>query len=301
MIKRTLAIGAVLLATQTWANDVLPPKPTNAVMLAEWQRLVAVPRQAHPWAIPTNIYNEPAISPDSVAATSHNWSGFVDTVTSGAFKVNNSEVFQRWVVPEAKVAPGSCHFNRASASQWAGFDGWHGTNDVLQAGTQVTDFCAKGKDYPTYSTFYEWYPGPEFTTSVPAKAGDMMEVSVWYTVATPHGRALIANFTQNQAALFVFDQPPDANFVGASAEWIMERPSINGTMENLDDYGVDHFSYIYAKAGAKDYYLDANSLAVTMLCPPWTPSTACPTRTAISVPTMTDARTFYMTNEGPSK
>lgn len=236
----------------------------------------------------TNIYHGPARNVQSgqavnnaTAATSENWSGYVVYGESGLFTPNDSFVFSEWIVPAVAPPVGyTCSSATFASSQWVGFDGY-GSNDVLQAGSETN--CGNS-DY----SWYEWYPNAETEVSVPASPGDVMDVEVEYTTASPHGTAFISNLALNAGTAFSFNPPSGTTYVGNSAEWILERPTVNGALADLPNYVIDLFDSPQAYNGT--HYLpggpvppDGAIYSVTMTCPPWTPASACASTTDISV------------------
>ena len=75
--------------------------------------------------------------------------------------------------------------------------------------------------------------------------GDEMFVEVWNNSATV-GSAYLVNVTQQKAVSLSFDAPSGTKLVGNSAEWIMERPTVNGSFANLTNYVACPFDACYA-------------------------------------------------------
>src|SRR5208337_4610060 len=133
----------------------------------------------------------------TVKETSDNWSGYAVSGASGMLKVNNSYVYAEWVVPVAQQAYKICTGGWDYSSQWVGIDG-HGSNDVLQAGTETDAYCSGGSTSTFYSSWYEWFPNAEVRiTNLPTNPGDLIAVEVWYTTAKPYGHAYFTNYGTN--------------------------------------------------------------------------------------------------------
>src|SRR5207249_1422486 len=125
-----------------------------------------------------------------------------------------------WIVPVAQQAFGVCNGGWNYSSQWVGFDGF-GSNDVLQAGTEVDAYCASSVPGSFYSSWIEWFPFSEIRVSVPAvHPGDVMLAEVWYTTTYPPGHAYIVNYTLQQAQVYAFAPPAGVSYLGNSAEWV---------------------------------------------------------------------------------
>jgi len=296
-----------------------PPRPdaqSEPDQYAHWKKLVSVPRTASTKLQQTTINNGPAIhvveggtlQDGATSVKSYNWSGYAVTAKSGkngAFTKNKSAIYAEWVVPVAQQAFGVCNGGYDYSSQWIGFDGFN-SSDVLQAGTEVDAYCSGGSTNTFYSAWYEWYPYDETrVTSPDVQPGDLMGAEVWYTTAAPYGNAYLVNYTLQQAATYAFNPPAGTTYVGNSAEWIVERPGVNGGLANLTNYVADPFNFDYAtyakstvypsKGGSKRY-------AVSMICDDtsWSPGSACSSTTVISVPYLYGLGTLWFYDEGPA-
>jgi hypothetical protein len=146
--------------------------------------------------------------------------------------------------------------------------------DVLQAGIEFDATCSQ----TLYSAWYEWAPWPEVRISnVPVSPGDDVYVAVWDTSATS-GHAYIANYNTNIATTVNFGPPPGYSLIGNCAEWIVERPTVNGVLATLTNYNQDVFwfssswtfnggwlpNYVPGSPGATFYtMLDNNSQPIS--------------------------------------
>jgi hypothetical protein len=284
-------------------NRGYPPRP-NAVRAptahARWKRLVSVPRVVNPKLQQTTIYNSAiqnflssqTLRNGAVSGTSINWSGYADVAPSGTFTANDSFVVAEWVVPRAQQAFGVCNGGWDYSSQWAGFDGVT-SNDVLQAGTEADACCGNcggSTQAEFYSAWIEWAPASEIRVSVPAvRPGDLMSLEVWFTTTPPFGHAVLANYTLQQAQAYAFNPPVGTAFAGDSAEWVLERPFIEGLgYSDLTNYAADQFNANYA-FDTVSYFLPGaspagTSYAISMVCPAWLPNASCPSTTVLSTP-----------------
>jgi len=166
-------------------------------------------------------------------ATSSNWSGSV------AFPPANRTfgwIEGQWTVPNPH-APG---FGSFFASEWVGIDGW-GSGDVLQAGTE-TEIVDLGIFSSTQVyAWWEWFPAGEVAiTNLPVSPGDIM-----YCLICVNSTSTATVYITNQSSLvttsFSITAPTGTTLVGNSAEWIVERPTVNGSVANLTDYKVVYF------------------------------------------------------------
>ncbi len=149
---------------------------------------------------------------------SDNWSGYADV--GGPF----TQVQGTFNVPNLYVAP-----TQTDTSEWVGIDG--ATNSsLIQAGVR--------EEYdPTTSLVYTraWYeilPAPE--TPIPSLAvstGDVVTVRIWQ-VSGSIWNIIVADDTTGQSygTELAYTGP------GASAEWIVEAPTVSGSIATLGDF-----------------------------------------------------------------
>jgi hypothetical protein len=297
------------------------PDPSETVAYNAWLRLVSTPqtRLENPTVEVTSIINGPAQNwslkgtniGNSTAVESTNWSG-VAIGTKDTFSANKSAVYTQFVMPAMGVD--NCAYKPYYMSWWVGFDG-ASNGDVLQAGTISTN-CST-----TYSVWYEWFesgctstsamlPCNQTNLSLPVTAGDYLGIEVWYTTTSPNGHAYVLNFTTGKSVSVGFDQPKGtAKYVGSSVEWIAERPALvtssGTTLTNLANYVGQPSDVDYAYDGVHTYYPSSSPAGttiydITMICPPWDPSTACKSTTGLSKPYVPGAWSMWTFDEGPA-
>jgi hypothetical protein len=181
-----------------------------------------------------------ALNPAAVrnGATSSNWSGYVATAAAGTYTQINGD----WHVPSVSGEVGKTTYS----SYWVGVDGW-GSADVVQAGTEqeVTTISFFGTPwvFTTYYPWYEWYPAGEVRVpNFQVNPGD--EIFLWVTHGYDYSRGYVdglfwfENITARTYTTPFTTAPAGAVFVGNSAEWVMERPTVNGSLADLSNYGV---------------------------------------------------------------
>jgi len=218
-------------------------------------------------ANPTAVERSPllATQPSNVSY-SNNWSGYVDF--SGATSYGSSSYYfieNDFVVPIAQQAFGACTGGWDYGSAWNGIDGW-GSPDVLQAGIEFDALCALGGLVrgTLYSAWYEWYPyGEVRISSLPIAPGDDIFVEVWHTSST-QGYAYLVNYSTNQSVSVGFTAYPGYPLRGNSAEWVVERPTVGGSLANLTNYIMDPFWDAYAYTESYTFYDIDEATAVDM-------------------------------------
>ncbi len=274
-----------------------PPRPSEPERYARWKRM-ATARFITPELKPIAVHhalpkNRKIVSSagNAITSTSDNWSGYIFAVPDLTFALNNSMIYAEWTVPAVMQAPGVCTSTAVMAAQWVGFDGLTAGEDLLQAGTEGDATCVKPRRHPittaTYYAWFEWLPGSAYQlTNFPVGPGNAVQVSVWFTTAEPFGHAVFINLSTDQGTLIGFNPPSGTNYFGNSAEWILERPCltvVDGTctdFANLANYGFFAFDSAFAFNTQVSYLpgttpAGATSEQITMVCPPWNPSTSC--------------------------
>ncbi len=216
-------------------------------------------------ANPTAIANNASLSlqPNNTLYSS-NWSGYVDF--SGATSYGPSSYYytvNEMVVPIAQQRPGACSGGWAYGSEWNGIDGW-GSSDVLQAGVEFDAYCSGSTKSAYYSAWYEWYPYSEVRiSSLPVTAGDDIFVEVWHTSST-QGYAYLVNYNTNKAVQVGFTAYPGYPLKGNSAEFVVEAPTVGGSLATMVDYTMVPFWDAYAYTQGGTFYDVATATPVDM-------------------------------------
>lgn len=175
-------------------------------------------------------------------ATSTNWSGVYAPPPAGdTFKW----ITGNWIVPDPVQPPGQPTGSWYYSSAWVGIDGW-GSNDVLQAGTSQ-DVLVQGTTVSRrVYAWWEWYPNYEMQISnFPVATGDYMTCLICST-GTTTATIYLTNNTTGTHTSFQITAPAGTTLKGNSAEWILEAPSVGGSITKLAAYGATFFDIAYA-------------------------------------------------------
>jgi hypothetical protein len=153
------------------------------------------------------------------------WSGYIV-----ASEIQNrspvvSNVSASWTVPEIKLSE-----NNTFSSVWVGIGGY-GEETLIQTGTAQE--CINGK-----FVYYAWYElVPDSLVHIPnihVQAGDAFTASISLINENTNTWSIeIADITRNQR----FQTTVVYNSSRWSAEWIVERPKVNGALSTLADIG----------------------------------------------------------------
>ena len=216
-----------------------PPRPdriTSPDAYADWLNNVSVPTVA---IKPTEV-----LRPDVVhrtaqfngTATSSNWSGEVAVGSNGQF----THAIGKWTVPAVSTTD---QRSPAYSSLWVGLDGYtSNSNDVLQDGTEQDAVDYFGSSISSYSVWVEYVPdsGSVTLTNFDVDPGDRMYFSAYSCRNNQNqlrGCYHIIDYTKGERTNAIH-APNHQWFSGNSAEWIVERPTVNGNLYFLPDYNI---------------------------------------------------------------
>jgi hypothetical protein len=242
---------AIIASDEELAGFGFPPRPDPAAarkQYASWARAMRASRtRILPSVEQTKILHGPlrirqaGEANDSTSLESYNWSGYVNLIGATRFGTTSFyTIAAELVVPTANQAFGTCSGTADYASSWVGMDG-DNSSDVLQAGVEFDVECYKGATSTLYAPWFEWYPASEFRiTNLPIAPGDDFFIEVWNTSST-QGYAYLVNENANEAATLSLTPPAGTKLVGNSAEWITERPNVNGASATLTNYIAEPF------------------------------------------------------------
>jgi hypothetical protein len=253
-----------------------PPRPDaakNPAAYADWRDLVS----SAPTLITAHMVNNPSTSHGPSVANandgSNNWSGYV--ITSPGNTPVYSFVYGEWYVPQVYAEGGFS--NSHHSSEWVGIDGW-GTPDVVQDGTEqntVTFFWVQTSNYHAWT---EWFPySSKAVSNFPVDPNDYIKAWTWagdasgrFSANATVGWFYLCNTTKNACTESSTNIPPGITFNGHQAEWVMERPSVNGSLSTLAQYqSPTNITHAVAQdiAGAPHWYqgdLSNTSWNITM-------------------------------------
>lgn len=195
-------------------------------------------------------------------AQTFNWSGSVVFPPSGG---SFGCIMGEWTVPNPyAVYQDGWYF----ASEWVGIDGFtqQSRGDVLQAGTGTDAFWVAG--WKDIYAWWEWYPDNEVRIiNFPVSSGDIMVCLI--TVEYPwRASVYLKNESNSVGTSFTITAPSGTSLVGDCAEWIVERPDLNGNITWLADFDAIYFDNGvagYNVGSARTYVLSGSGTFVTMI------------------------------------
>ena len=197
------------------------------------------------------------------ATTSPNWSGYAaETSFSNPQQNSVSAVSGSWVVPTVTgPSTGSSY-----GSTWVGIDG-NANNTVEQIGT--SENYVNGQ--PAYFAWWEMWSSVDKQTAqtiwtMTVNPGDLITASVQYISSGAHaGQFQLSIVDQSRAndsytKYQTSSQTQSPLAQRESAEWIMERTTINGSYATLPNFGSVFFS---------DATAVINGVSGAINCPSW--------------------------------
>ena len=188
---------------------------------------------------------------DLVTVPNPTWSGAVVHATGSE---TFTWVLGQWNVPD--VAPGA---GGKGAQYTFAFIGIDGNTDVTQIGTiQSVSTATNGSLSKNCYAVFEWYPNSwSAITNLPVSFGDTMIGLICMESPTEAFFSLL-NVTSGVHAGFVFDAPAGTVSLENQAEWILERPDINGVNPPMPNFGEIYFNSAMGGHGL-DFLADGGS------------------------------------------
>jgi hypothetical protein len=179
----------------------------------------------------------PIASPMPSVTRARNWAGYMVSSDLQTPQPNVTGVSGSWIVPSVMGSANSSY-----SAVWIGIGGQF-DRTLIQCGTEQ-DFVG---GQIIYSAWYELLPGRSFPVrSMDVSPGDQIQASI---------QALDA--TLGQWSINIKDVTTGASFQRTfsyassqlSAEWIIERPTVNGVLSSLADFGKVTITDCHASFG----------------------------------------------------
>ncbi|MBM4401015.1 MAG: hypothetical protein FJ045_03590 [Crenarchaeota archaeon] len=153
------------------------------------------------------------------------WSGYIVASDIQNRSPVVSSVSASWTVPEIKPSE-----NNTFSGVWVGIGGY-GEDTLIQTGTEQEYINGK-------SVYYAWYELlPDYLVRIPkihVQAGDTITASISLVSENTNTWLIeIADVTRGQR----FKETFVYNSSRLSAEWVVERPKVNGSISTLADFG----------------------------------------------------------------
>ncbi|EPE36096.1 Concanavalin A-like lectins/glucanase [Glarea lozoyensis ATCC 20868] len=166
-----------------------------------------------------------------------NWAGIYLTPIH-----NITSISAHLTIPVVSLPPNATN-GSYTFSMWAGIDGFPPTTALLQAGISIDLIKSGNITRKAISVFWEWVPGPY--TVIPAaefavEEGDGM--GIYISTRSP-SKAVIVLVNEDTGQIWtkkVF-APAGGELSGETAEWIVERLTVNGKLVTWPEFGSVRF------------------------------------------------------------
>jgi hypothetical protein len=169
---------------------------------------------------------------------SSNWSGYIVATNLNKPHPSVTEIEASWTVPAVSVSR-----RDSFSAAWIGIGGEF-DGSLIQTGTEQDSINGVG----SYSAWYELLPNNEVTVdSLKVSPGDRITASI--SLSDPSTNTWLIEINDSVSGQY------HRNVVYASsmlsAEWILERPTINNVLRNLADFSELTFTGCKATVGSK--------------------------------------------------
>lgn len=213
-----------------------PTRPKDSKKLAIWQNDMSHYKQTPiPNVSMTQIKHKlkkKQTNNKVVNGLSYNWSGFYNYANSNTWTAVQGDFAQP--TEQSDSAPNSYE------SAWVGLGGMN-SGALIQAGTQMYNY--------NYNAWYEYLgraPGSSVyeidLPSVTVHPGDDIHVYVSYQTSNQVANFYVADNTTGTSQPVLVNLSSSNYYDGTTAEWIDERPTVNGSYAILADYGIDSWT-----------------------------------------------------------
>ena len=166
----------------------------------------------------------------SNSAKTAQWAGYLVASNFQNRQPMVSSVSASWIVPEVKAS-----VNNTESAVWIGVGGY-GDKTLIQTGTDQQ--CVNGR--VSYYAWYELIPDPVVRiTNMRIRPGDTITASINLTDKATNTWSIEINDISRSET---FKEAVFYNSSRLSAEWIVERPTVNGNIRTLADFGSVTFS-----------------------------------------------------------
>jgi len=229
-VFRTVIERTGLTATAFQLQEYgFPPKPSGGAALKSWETTMASYKST-PIPDISAVMGKftPAFTSSGAinAAYNSHWAGWLADSNYQEFVAAQSDYTQ----PTAE----STACSPTGESTWTGLGGWNSGN-LVQDGTAINEFGL------TYSAWYEYLspsnPNPaKLLGNITVHAGDSMHVYVAYETSNGYIDFYVADNTDGESQPAYASGVGTSYYDGSSADYITERPVINGALTWLQRF-----------------------------------------------------------------
>jgi hypothetical protein len=168
------------------------------------------------------------------------WAGYTVTESASSPQQEVTGISASWTVPAVAASAGDTF-----SAVWVGVGGFI-DKTLIQTGTEQDSINGQ----PVYSVWYEMLPADSVTiNTVNVSPGDVISASISLVNSNTNEWSIqISDITNGQG----FNQNFVYNSSQLSAEWIVERPTVNNRLSALADFGSITFKNINVGVNQSD-------------------------------------------------
>ena len=233
-----------LKATDTQLAEYgFPARPKNGQDLADWNqemktyKSTPVPKVAKKNNSKNNVAQIASGSSSSIQASStsyYNWGGYVDH-----YAANNTFAS---VQGDFTEPPCNSTISNTYECSWVGLGGYTSAR-LVQSGTEVDKINGSASYYAWYEYLGNGVGVNEITLpSLNVRAGDKIHILVSFESANNQLNCYVADNTSGTSQSVVVNLSAGTYYDGSTAEWIDERPTVNGSYSALTNYGSNSWT-----------------------------------------------------------
>jgi hypothetical protein len=266
----------------TYGLPERPDQAADARGYAVWERSMlalkihATDVQATPYSSMNAILTGPPTTnvDGTTSQRSNNWSGIANTnkLTKWNASTSFNKVVSFWNTPVPNHPFGSvpCSEGPWFEVTWNGIGGFYSYDSLVQGGTaSYWDGGGCKGSVETYG-WIEWFPSYSILTVLcsgkpcPVNPGDDFLAISYGAAGTAEQHVFVEDLTQQWSGTFGLTYKSGPGLVGASAEYIVERPGCgNGCLNALGNYIFEFFNDSFANDGAGTQFYPGSTSSST--------------------------------------
>jgi hypothetical protein len=214
------------------------------------------------FTVSEDVHHGPRLA-GSTPGTSSNWAGAILAAPPGKIL---RWVHAEWNLPVDLLSADDAG-TPSSLASWIGLSGDEGA-DALRVGVDCRVKSGDSGLQRSFSLWWEWYPESQVSIeNLAAAAGDVVNCTICADPESPRAAFIcLANLTQGKCTALEVTAPADGLLHGNSAEWIVGRPSVGGSLQTLARFDYVHFGDAYAGVThGPEKYVDAAAAAAAKI------------------------------------
>ena len=171
---------------------------------------------------------------------SSNWAGYIAASSISNPQAAVTGISGSWIVQNVNASD-SCTYS----AQWIGIGGFFSNDQTLiQTGTTSQYDCGS-----SFSAWYEILPAAETPINMNVQPGNIITAHIFLAQAPDTWHIYLNDTSENEH----FYKSLNYNSSMLSAEWIEERPEIDGQLSCLSNFGTAYYGNYYTGVSSTNY------------------------------------------------